>query len=371
MNSYGGYPDLAGIRRVLVIKLRHHGDVLLTSPVFSALKQAMPGAEIDAYVYRDTLPMLDGHPSISGYRLYDRSWKDLPRWARLRCELRLLREINQGGYDMVINLTEGDRGAIAMLASGARYRVGWDPGSSGMLFKRKLYTHIVRRPALPRHMVEQNLDAVRRVGIFPALEKRELHFHIPQSAKDAVSARLMSGGVAAGKFILIHPTSRWLFKCWPIENVTALICELHARNRSVVISSAPDSRERKMISDILTRCAHVPVLDLGGQLTLKELGAIIDASACLVGVDSVPMHLASALKKPSLALFGPSSELVWGTWRNPDGRVLAQPYPCRPCNLDGCGGGKVSDCLATLSVSPVLDAIEKLLEVADEGRLPA
>jgi heptosyltransferase-3 len=82
----------------------------------------------------------------------------------------------------------------------------------------------------------------------------------------------------------------------------------------------------------------------------------------VVCVDSLPLHLASALQRPCVVLFGPSSELVWGPWRNPRAIVVAQEYSCRPCGLDGCGGSKVSDCLATLPVEPVEAALRKLLQ---------
>lgn len=362
MSAYGNYPDLAPVKRILVVKLRHHGDVLLASPVFSALKSAMPAAVVDAYIYRDTQPMLEGHPAIDDYRLYDRAWKTLPAPARLGKELGLLQRIRAAGYDLVINLTEGDRGAIAMWWSGARYRVGWDPQGAGFALKRRAYSHFVKRPRLPRHMVEQNLDALRRIGIFPSPEARELHFHLPDTAIASIAAYLGRAGINAGDYVLIHPTSRWLFKCWPVAKVAALIDELHARGHRIVLSSAPDESERAMVAEILSLCRGVPVLDLGGRLTLKELGALIAASRCVVGVDSVPMHIASALKKPAVALFGPSSDLAWGAWNNPRARIVTQPMTCRPCNLDGCGGGKVSDCLSTLPVGQVLDETLSLLE---------
>jgi heptosyltransferase-3 len=116
-----------------------------------------------------------------------------------------------------------------------------------------------------------------------------------------------------------------------------------------------------MIDDVLRACAGVPVINLAGRLNLKELGALIDACRCLICVDSVPMHMASALKRPCVALFGPSSEIAWGPWLNADARVVAQNYSCRPCNLDGCGGSKVSDCLTTLAVEAVLHPTLALL----------
>ncbi len=73
--------DLSRVRRALVIKLRHHGDVLLASPVFTVLKRAAPHAEIDALVYRETAPMLERHPAISIVHTIDRSLKDrAARW---------------------------------------------------------------------------------------------------------------------------------------------------------------------------------------------------------------------------------------------------------------------------------------------------
>ncbi len=366
MTPYGGYPDWTRVKRVLVIKLRHHGDVLLTTPVFSALKRTLPEASIDAYIYRDTLPMLEGHPAISGYLLYDRAWKSLPLAGRVINEMRLLKQIRRARYDLVVNLTEGDRGAMAAWISGACYRAGWDAQGQGLRLKNRMYTHIVKRARLPRHMVEQNLDAVRRIGIFPEPEERELTFHIPGAATAAVQRLLEQAGIQPGTFVLIHPTSRWLFKCWPVARVAELVCELHARGQRIVLSSGPDARELAMIGDIAGLCPGVPLFNLGGKLSLKELGALIGASRCLVCVDSLPLHLASALKIPAAGLFGPSSDVAWGPWNNPGGRVIAQGVSCRPCNLDGCGGSKVSDCLATLPVAAVLQTVMHLLEVQNE-----
>ena len=119
-------------KKILVAKLRHHGDVLLSSPVFSVLKGLYPDAEIDAYIYGETLPMLEGHPAISDFLLYDKGWKKLPVWKRFLKEMSLLRKIRKKKYDLVINLTEGDRGAIAAKVSKAPWAVGFDPEGDGM-----------------------------------------------------------------------------------------------------------------------------------------------------------------------------------------------------------------------------------------------
>jgi heptosyltransferase-3 len=73
--GYGNYPDLSLVKKVLVIKLRHFGDVLLTTPVFSVLKKTLPNAEIDAYVYKECASLLEENPSIHKVFSYDQAWK--------------------------------------------------------------------------------------------------------------------------------------------------------------------------------------------------------------------------------------------------------------------------------------------------------
>jgi heptosyltransferase-3 len=101
-------------------------------------------------------------------------------------------------------------------------------------------------------------------------------------------------------------------------------------------------------------------LNLAGQLSIKELGALAARARLFVGVDSMPMHLACAMGTPAVALFGPSGEAEWGPW-NVAHRVVHSAHSCRPCGLDGCGGGKVSECLSFLPVDAVYAAARELL----------
>jgi heptosyltransferase-3 len=101
-------------------------------------------------------------------------------------------------------------------------------------------------------------------------------------------------------------------------------------------------------------------LNLAGRLSIKELGALAGSAALFVGVDSMPMHLAAAMGTPTVALFGPSGESEWGPW-NVAHRVVRSAHSCRPCGLDGCGGGKVSDCLTVIDVDAVHAAARELL----------
>lgn len=351
--TYGDYPDLSGVKRILVVKLRHLGDVLLTTPVFSQLKRAIPRAEIDAYIYEEARPMLEGHPAISGVIGYDRNWKKKGFLYRFYKELSLMRMIRKKGYDLVVNLTEGDRGVFIAKISKAKIRVGFSPKGK---WQKKFITHVVKHCPGLRHTVERNLDALRRIGIFPKEDERELFFQIKDDLLESMREK-----VGKAPFILIHPTSRWRFKCWSIANMRTLIEHLLMMGKKVVLTAGPDLIETAMVETI-AEGLNVDVF--AGKTTLKELGALILLSELLICVDSVPLHMASALKSPVVALFGPTSDVTWGPWMNPKARIVSQNFSCRPCYMDGCGGSKYSDCLQTLPVSRVLSSIASLnLEV--------
>ena len=347
------------LRRVLIIKLRHHGDVLLSSPVFSVLKTQAPNAELDALVYADTQDMLSLHPAIAQLHTIDRQWKKLGLWRQAAAELALLRALRQRCYDLIIHLTEHWRGA--WLCQSLRPRWSVAPVVRGRIgLWRKSFTHLQAVPqhAL-RHTVESNLDALRRLGIQPSSPDRRLTLVPGQQAEQEIARHLAQFGLARGAYIHVHPASRWQFKCWPAQSMAALIERLQRDGLPVVLTAAPGPEEARIVEAIQSRLSK-PALSLSGVLSLKALAALSASARLFVGVDSAPMHMAAALGTPTVALFGPSGEKQWGPWQVAS-RVIVSDHPCRPCGLDGCGGGKISECLTTLSVDVVYRAVHGLL----------
>jgi heptosyltransferase III len=349
--------NLSSLQRALVVKLRHHGDVLLSSPVFQVLKNRAPHAEIDALVYADTREMLAGHPAIAAIETVDRSWKRQGPTTQARFESALLQRLRGRDYQLVVHLTDHWRGA--WLAQALRPRWSVAPERSSRLWDL-CFTHRYKLPRLtPRHTVETNLDALRRLGIYPDEGEKRLVMQPGEEAAARVRGLLAAAGLPAGGYIHIHPTSRWLFKAWTESGNAELIRRLSRDGHRLVVTAAPDAREKAIVGRILAEAA-VPVTDLSGQLSLRELGAVAAGARLFFGVDSAPMHIAAAMGTPVVALFGPSGEKTWGPWHVPH-RVVTSEHPCRPCGNDGCGGGKVSECLATLPVERVVAAIHELL----------
>ena len=265
--------DLAGLRRALVVKLRHHGDVLLASPVFAVLKNHAPQLEIDALVYDDTQEMLTLHPAIAEVHTVGRAWRGLSLPRKLGAEWGLLSRLRARRYDLLVTLTEHPRGASLARLLRPRYRVAPHQPDRGR-FWRKSFTHFYRLPANGRrHTVELNLDALRRIGVYPREDERRLVLVPGAEATSAITARLASLGLEEAGFVHFHPASRWRFKCWPADRAAALVDALARDGHAVVLTAAPSAPELELVRAILAACRTRADRPLGQALAQGACGA--------------------------------------------------------------------------------------------------
>lgn len=346
------------LERVLVVKLAHFGDVLLASPVLSVLRHHAPRAEIDALVYAETAPMLHGHPALAQLFTIDRRAGEKGFASRLASEWRLLKKLRARRYDLVVALSDKPRIAWLTRLTGARWAVTAErrdrPG-----FWRRSFTHFYPLArGNTRHTVEAHLDALRRIGIWPRPDERRVTLVPGEPAEQRAEALLAWHGLRRGQFIQVHPGSRWLFKSWPAERVAELVNILHERGERVALTGANQGNEAAYLREVFAGLRH-PIVNLTGKLSLSELAAVTARARLFVGVDSAPLHIASAMGTPAVALFGPSGEVEWGPWQISH-RIVASDHRCRPCGANGCGGSNRSECLETLPVDRVLAAIDEL-----------
>ena len=347
------------IRNILVIKLRNIGDVLLTSPLFANLRLRFPAARLCALVNSGTEAMLIGNPAIDKVHIYDRSVKDASFPRKVVRELSFMAELRKEKFDLVLNLTGGDRGAIVAYLSGAAVRVGSRSAGRGMKGKNRLFTHLVDGYMPELHTVEHNLHFLSPIGV-PITETR-VTFPLHSTALQSVDTLLAEAGIVSGDYFHAHLTSRWMFKTMPPEKAAQLIDLLASKTGlTAVFTASPEEKELAYLRRVL-ETSQATRLDLSGRLSLRQLGALSSRARFFAGVDSAPMHMAAALDIPVFAVFGPSSVVHWGPW---DNRLAESPYrycrgiqstgqhlvlqsdrDCVPCHRDGCNGSKVSDCL--------------------------
>jgi heptosyltransferase-3 len=369
--------SLAGrdIRSILVFKQRNIGDVLLATPAIHALRSAWPSARIAVAVNSGTEEMVSGNPDIDRVFVFDRGTRDAGGARRWREEGRFLGGIRAWRPDLAVQLTEGDRGAILAFLSGARFRVGVAPARAGLWWKDRLFTHLAPPPGRFRHTVLKDLDVVAAAGIAPS--DTSLRFHVSEEDRRRAREKAAEVGVGDEPYAVVHPGSRWKFKCWTTAGMAGVLDLLENRGIRPVITGAPDPAEHRIVREIVEKRGRgVPTLV--GVLTLKELGALIAGARLFVGVDSAPMHIAAAVGTPTVAVFGPSGGFNWAPWEGIDwgytpdrfsgfravGRhaVVQKDWDCVPCGKDGCDGKKRSCCLEGTTLEEVARGMEHALD---------
>ncbi len=356
-----------GIRRILVVKFRHIGDVLLTVPTLRAVREAYPSAYLAVAVARGTEGVLQGNPLLDEIIVSDRAGGGRRLFDRIGTEMAFVLKIRRMRFDLVIDLTGGDRAAILGLLSGARYRAATDPEGAGFWDKKYLYTHLQRRnPHL--HTVEQNLAVVQHLGI--DTQDRAVRMTLPPADQEWARDFLERHFIREPQLkIHLHPTARWLFKCWRDEDMAALIDRLtDEEDAQVFLTCGPAQAEIQKAKRIVEMAQRKPV-DLIGKTTLTQLAALSQRCDLFVGVDTAPMHIAASVGTPVVALFGPTGQAQWRPWGEGH-RVLQDNAGCDPSGPFGCARTKRCLCLEKISVDAVLSEIRAEIRAARRAARP-
>uniref|UniRef100_A0A7C5EM61 Putative lipopolysaccharide heptosyltransferase III n=1 Tax=Desulfobacca acetoxidans TaxID=60893 RepID=A0A7C5EM61_9BACT len=330
---------------ILVIKLKQPGDVLVSTPVLAALKEAWPQARVTYLVPRGTEEMVSGHPLLDELWVVNRRQET---WSR---SWRLLKDLWRSRFDLVLELSGGDRGAFYTLATRAPERVGFDRPGLPFWQRQGVFTRLLPQPPPRMHMVEQNLEALKVLGANP--QNPRLAFFWDDTTEARVDQILNRTGLRSDNFVVMHPGAGWRFKCWtPLGYARIIEFFWDSWQLPVILSASRVPWEQELLKQILENCRVAPI-NLAGQLSLKELGAIIAKARFFFGVDSAPMHLAAAVNTPAVALFGPTGAYNWRPWG--EGHLVIQKdYDCIPCGKDGCEGSKISRCLTELTPEEVV-----------------
>lgn len=353
----------SNLKKVLVIKLRHHGDVLLGTALYRALVEQFPGLVVDTLVYQETTPLLENNPHLRRVLTINRKLKG---WQRVKAEWALLWSIRRESYDAVIHLTDQWIGALIARMSRAPQRIEMFYAKRDSAFWHKSFTQCVRPPARGEaHAVELNLLCLSALGVNPAEVQGRMALEVPQARLQQVDDWLTREGIRS-PFVLIHPAARWPFKCWEDEAFADVVAGLMRKGYDVVLTCAPDAVEKAMTDQIeriaLEKAQDAPqrrLLNLGGQVSLPLVAAMLRRCRFYIGVDSAPMHMAAALDVPQIALFGPSWVNEWRPWSNQATVIYAGDYGPLP-HPDSINTEDTTRLLKAIPTPVVLVAIDAL-----------
>jgi heptosyltransferase I len=331
--------------KVLILKPSSLGDVVQALPVLRLIKLHHPASQVYWWVDSNLAPLLDGDPDLAGVIQFQRR-----KWAANANLLRLWQDLRWArgqSFDWIIDLQCLARsGAFAWLARGS-LTVGLDEPREGA---RGFYDRVVRRASFHTHAVDWYLEVLRFLNV-PIHQGFDW---LPVRRQVAEGIR-RKWPVEERQWIVLQPGARWRNKRWPtghFRNVMEQVAVTDPRLGFVVLGSAED---RPLAQSILTQ-ARVPSLDLTGQLSLPEMVEWIRACRLMVTNDTGPMHVAAALRKPVVGLFGPTEPTRTGPYGQ-QAEVLRLSLPCIPCMQDTCSRRVQFECLESLSPDTVAQAV--------------
>jgi heptosyltransferase-1 len=326
--------------RILIIKPSAIGDIVHALPALNLVRRRWPMAKVSWLVTPACADVIRGHPQIDELIIFERKrfgagWRSPRALGELFGFLRSLREHR---FDLVLDMQGLFRSGWMSWASRSPVRVGF---SNAREFGWLFYTHRVRND-FRTHAVTRYLDMAEAVGC--GREPVEFVLPVRDAERAAVSALLPDGQ----PYAVLAPGANWDTKRWPVQNFAALVEPLRQEfGLSSVIAGALGDREL---------AAKIPgATDLTGRTTLQELVALLAGAALVIGNDSGPSHIAAALGKPLVTLYGPTSPSATGPWGKMDG-VVQFAVPCHPCYKKSCSH---QSCLQKLEVAPVLTKIRQ------------
>jgi lipopolysaccharide heptosyltransferase I len=364
-------------RKILLIKLSAVGDVIHTIPVLNKLRRRYPSAQLDWLVTPAIAELLRHNPAITNViefarEDWSRPWTPAPfvSYARLAAKLRA------NGYDLVVDMHGQFRTAVFALATGAPVRIGFDRprarvwDASPRTFSAEArkhawqgaregswlaYTDHIPVPTLDLHAVDRYLS----VGPILGLEDGppDFSFPIPQAASANIESLLHRHDIAGAPLVAMAPGTIWETKHWGTDKFAEVARHFLQKGFAVALMG---SRRERTVCEEVARLAPGSV-DVAGETTLTELAALVRRSAISVTNDSGPMHLAVALGRPVVSVFGPTDPI----WIGPYGRadaVLRAGAPCSPCllrQLSRCRYDHV--CMENVSAPAVIERMERVL----------
>lgn len=370
--------DAAAIRRILIIKPRAIGDVILTTPFIRALKKNMPQAKIDFMIEPFAAPVIEGNPNINKIILMHRHKNPAKELAAVRNMrknelkkqnpfVRMIEavlfhlKLRAGNYDLVFDLWGNMRTAIAAWLSGAPHRVGFD-----FRGRKYFYSLAVKRDITPKYNALFQMDLLKAAGIQDDGVRTEI-FTSTEDEKFAES--FFSDFAGKAPFIGINALGSWPAKRWPAEKF-AETAGLFVRRKTgcrIFMIWGPGEKEHALKTVSLMgkageKAALIP------ETSIKQLAALIKRMDIVITNDGGPKHIAAAVGVPTVTVFGPTNYMNWGPQGDPLHGSLSAGVKCSPCEKLECPYGTM-ECMEKVSAEDVYSAADKILnEVEKNGR---
>jgi lipopolysaccharide heptosyltransferase II len=343
--------------RILIIKPSSLGDVIHALPTAARLKRSFPDAKISWLINDSLAPILENCPVIDEIMLFRRKkWAKLQNFGEFFAFLRALRARK---FDVALDLQGLFRSGFITFCSGALRKIGLSNAREG---SRMFYREVVSVDEKREHLVFRYLAAANFLGA-----KQDLPVEFPIAtfphAQNRMEKLLDERGISREKpIVALHPGARWPTKKWFPDRFSALADEIFLKfGAQIIIVGTPD--ESDLADSIVKNAKKSRPISLAGATDLQMLVEFLRKVRVLVSHDTGPMHIASAIGTPCVAIFGASDPVASGPFaqKNVPHAVLFAGIHCSPCFSVRCLNPNHMECMLKIGVDEAVAAVQKII----------
>ncbi|MFQ5952246.1 MAG: glycosyltransferase family 9 protein [Candidatus Omnitrophota bacterium] len=323
--------DKNNIKTILFITLSNLGDIILTTPVLEKLCDEFPGASVDVITGPAGRGLFSAHPRVRNVIVHKKR-------TSLKERLGFFLELRRGKYDLTVDL----KNSLLPYILGARCR-----------------TSVLDLSVPGRHKKEGHLTKLLNLGLDAFSGTR---FFLPVSEEERTSADGILSSNEGRKVVLMNPGAKSHLKRWDSGKFAKLADRLiEELDCSVLVCGNEDDRETV---ECFMASVTQPVINLCCRTSVGILSELMRKSSLVITNDSAPLHMASAVNAPTIAIFGPSDEKKYGPLADKS-RVVKPVISCRPCEKALCEVGPDEGCISNVTVDEVFEAAKELLKRGD------
>ncbi|MCX7918464.1 MAG: glycosyltransferase family 9 protein [bacterium] len=351
------------IHRILIIQPSRLGDCVFCLPTVSSLRKEFPHAYIAWLVDDRCKDIVIGNPDLNEVIIFERS-RFLDLWERRnfrelwRFTMQLKRTLHEKQFDLAIDLNGLFKSGLLALLSGAKYRIG-SYNTVGMRELSYLFSKEVPIQPAEVHVVDRHLATVRYLGG----QRNGVYFPIvfSETDKQVIQEIFTTNGITEhDTLVVIHPGAGWLTRRWFKERFAQLADKLIEKFnvQVVLVGGRVGGKEENGLSEEIANMMHHPVLNLADKISIKQLVALLHYTDLFIGNIAGPLHIATAVGVPVVAIVGPTDPAVDGPYGN-NAIIIHKKISCSFCRKKNC---QTLECMDKITVDEVLSAAEILLK---------
>ena len=344
--------SVSSIRKILIIRLDRIGDMVMTTPIFRALKEKWPDAQITVLTNPVNQNIVINNPFIDCILEYDRGNKHRSMGDRLI----FFRSIRKKKFDLVIDpyLDYELKTSFITRFLGKKFRLGFEFAGRGICYNIRYNPNVFPVSTEKRHMIDYYLDLVTCLGI--EAKQKEPEIFLSTDEKENAYKLLEKAEVdPESKIIGIHPGGNYQSQRWPIKRFAAISDHLITNYNAKVVLFAGQA-EKQLLSEFRDYAIKTPIFLY--DLSLREFMSTLSHCSLLLCNNSGPLHIATALNIPTVSTMGPTIPYHWWPCGN-NHIVLREDLDCSPCKKGIC---KTHECMEQIKTEDFLSAVKAQLE---------